>query len=274
MSRQRTLLWTFIGLAAAVLAARLWLVQEPAPTAAEPQAIGPPAAPGAPVSKPTEPPASAEAPPTTAGQPALTRAEIVPALVDLIGSKAVHALLQTDDFPRRVVATVDSLGRTHAPPMVWPVHRTPGRFATVRRDGRTVIDADNGLRYVPFVLLVETLDIARMVALYRRMSPLLQQAYEDLGYPGRSFEHRLIEVIDVLLATPDAPEPTPVMLVEVKGEVPSTRPWVRYEFVDPELESLAAGQKILLRTGAVNQRRLEAKLAEIRSALVQGGKKR
>jgi Protein of unknown function (DUF3014) len=274
VSLQRTLLWTATGLAAAVFAARFWLVEEPPPPAAEPQAIGPPAAPGAPVSTPTEPPVAAEAPPTTAGQPALTREEVVPALVDLIGSKAVHALLQTDDFPRRIVATVDNLARSHAPPMVWPVHPTPGRFAIAQQNGRTVIDADNGLRYVPFVLLVETMDIARMVALYRRMSPLLQNAYEDLGYPGRSFEKRLIEVIDVLLATPDAPEPTPVMLVEVKGEVPSTRPWVRYEFVDPQLESLAAGQKILLRTGAVNQRRLKAKLAEIRSALLEGSPRR
>jgi hypothetical protein len=103
------------------------------------------------------------------------------------------------------------------------------------------------------------------------MTPLLQRAYTDLGYPGRSFDARLVEVIDLLLATPSTPEPLKVQLTEVKGSVPSVRPWVRYEFADPALESLAAGQKILMRVGPVNQRRLKAKLVEIRAALLAGG---
>jgi hypothetical protein len=43
---------------------------------------------------------------------------------------------------------------------------------------------------------------------------------------------------------------------------------VRYEFVDPQLQSLAAGQKILLRVGPANERRLKAKLAQLRAALL------
>jgi hypothetical protein len=37
--------------------------------------------------------------------------------------------------------------------------------------------------------------------------------------------------------------------------------------VDSSLESLTAGQKILLRVGPVNQRRLKSKLTEIRQAI-------
>jgi hypothetical protein len=43
---------------------------------------------------------------------------------------------------------------------------------------------------------------------------------------------------------------------------------VRYEFVDPALESLSAGQKILLRVGPANERRLKAKLSELRRELL------
>ena len=46
-----------------------------------------------------------------------------------------------------------------------------------------------------------------------------------------------------------------------------TRPWVLYRFVDPELEALSAGQKILLRTGPVNEHRLKARLSELRGLL-------
>jgi hypothetical protein len=43
---------------------------------------------------------------------------------------------------------------------------------------------------------------------------------------------------------------------------------VLYEFADPKLESLSAGQKILLRMGRTNQLKLKAKLKEIRQAIV------
>ena len=60
------------------------------------------------------------------------------------------------------------------------------------------------------------------------------------------------------MTTPVPAQPPTVTLVEVKGDVPSTRPWVRYEFADPALESLSAGQKILLRTGADNHQRVSS----------------
>ena len=94
-----------------------------------------------------------------------------------------------------------------------------------------------------------------------------QRAYEDLGYPGRYFNDRLVDVIDELLATPTAGATPEVVLTEVKGPVAPARPWVRYEFADPRFESLTAGQKMLLRTGPANQKRLKAKLAEFRREL-------
>ncbi|MGH8433839.1 MAG: DUF3014 domain-containing protein [Pseudomonas sp.] len=199
----------------------------------------------------------------------MAAADIGTALEDLLGRKAVLSFLQTDEFPRRFVATVDNLGRSHAPPMLWPVNPTPGRFTVEEQDGGLVIGADNSLRYTPLVLLVETIDIGRVVDLYIRMYPLLQRAYEELGYPKRYFNDRLVEVIEQLLSTPDVANPIKVELTEVKGPIPSVRPWVRYQFADPALESLSAGQKILLRIGPVNERRLKAKLAEIRQELTK-----
>ena len=53
-------------------------------------------------------------------------------------------------------------------------------------------------------------------------------------------------------------------LTEVQGPFEAPRPWVRYEYVDPALETLSAGQKILLRMGPENARQLKAKLREFR----------
>jgi len=239
--------------------------------------------------QPAAAPASAAVPPVTSAPPAsmnstepvtvhpiephpaataMGAADIPQALVDLMGQKAVKSFFQIDDFARRFVATVDNLGREHAAPILWPINPTQGRFTVEGPEGETAIAADNSMRYTPFVLLVETVDIGRAVDLYVRAYPLLQQAYQELGYPKRYFNDRFIEVIDKLLSTPDITPPVKVTLTEVKGPIPSERPWVRYQFVDPELESLSAGQKILLRVGPVNERRLKAKLVEIRQQLI------
>ena len=274
--RQRPLLgWAALALAIAALVAGGWWYQrsrEPAPAPApEAQALPAPPQP--------EPIAAASAPPPAASVAALPEpllnespldeAGVAAALAALAGPQAVRSLLISDDFVRRFVTTIDNLGRDHAAPRLWPVQATPGRFQVIERDGRSYANPDNAARYTPLVLLAEQIDPRAAVALYGRMLSLLQQAYEDLGYPGQRFHTRLLAVIDHLLATPDAPELIALTLVEVKGEVPSERPWVRYEFADPALQSASAGQKIMLRVGAVNQRRLKAQLRALRAELVR-----
>lgn len=176
--------------------------------------------------------------------------------------------VQLDGFVRRVVATVDNLARTHAAPRLWPVNPTSGRFTTTETGATTTtISAKNSQRYTPLVHLIESLDTPKTVALYVRAYPLFQEAYEELGYPRGYFNDRLIAVIDRLLATPTRAEPLAVKLTEVKGPIETARPWVRYEFADPALESLSAGQKMLLRTGPDNEARLKIKLLEFRRQL-------
>ena len=192
------------------------------------------------------------APPTTVAPLAADDASVRQALTGLLGREAVLALLQTDGFAERVVATVDALPRGHAAPRLWPVHPAEGRFTV---DGGRIAAA-NEQRYAPFVRMVERLDPAAAAGLYRRLQPQLQAAYENLGYPGRRFDDRLLEVVDHLLATPQPDSPPAVTLTEVKGPIAPERPWVRYEYADPALESRSAGQRILLRLGDAQRRSL------------------
>ena len=191
-------------------------------------------------------------------------------LSELFGRKSALGMFQLDDFARRVVATVDNLGRAHAPSRLWPVNPTEGKFLTERQGDSEVISADNGLRYTPYVLLIETVDLRQVVAAYLKLYPQLQTAYEELGYPRRYFNDRLVEVLDQLIATPDIDAAPKVRLPVINGPVQPQRPWVLYEFADPALQSLSAGQRILLRTGPVNERRLKARLAELRRLLATG----
>ncbi len=245
--------------------------QTPAPVVALPTATQPALPASEPASAPAGPAHPIEAAPAAASAAAATAAplNVEDLLVQLLGRKEVLSALQIDDFPRRFAATVDNLGRATASPRLWPVNPTPGRFQTVTRGDVTTISADNAERYAPFVLLVEAIDVKRTVATYVRLYPLIQKAYEDLGFPGRYFNDRLVEVIDLLLATPEIETPLKVVLPTISGPVLPDRPWVLYTFEAPELKSLAAGQKILLRMGPDNERRLKARLKEIRGLVAK-----
>lgn len=265
--------WWALSVLLLALAAGWWWSKRGTPSP-EPQ-VGPaPVAQPAPASAvaalpvPNEPASAVPLPEPKVADVPLDENGVAGALSALLGAQGARLLI-TDDFVHRFVVTVDNLGREHAPPRLWPLQPTPGRFHVIQRDGRTYADPDNAARYTPLVLLAEQIDPTAAVALYGRLLPLLQPAYEELGYPGQRFHTRLVAVIDQLLASPEAPELIPLTLVEVKGEVPSERPWLRYEFADPKLEAASAGQKIMLRVGAVNQRRLKAQLRALRAELVR-----
>ncbi len=266
----KTVLLMVLAAAAGALGMLLWQRPADAPPAPAPAAAPASAVPAAAAASVPPPQAGPKFPVETVEPSAALAVQDIPAqLADLLGSKAVSAFMQTDAFPRRFAATVDNLARTHAPAAVWPVLPTPGRFTVTETPAGPVIAEENSARYAPFVLLAETVDVGMAVGLYARMYPLLQQAWRELGYPQGHFNDRLVEVIDLLLATPAVEYPLRLQLTEVKGPIPSERPWVRYAFADPALERLAAGQKILLRVGPVNQRRLRNRLAELREQLAK-----
>lgn len=193
------------------------------------------------------------------------------ALTDLLGAQRVATLLNVDGFVRRVVATIDNLPRAQAPSRMWPMQPAPERFTVDGGAERTTIGQANATRYAAFTRMVEAVDAERAASLYARFYPLFQQAYEELGYPGRYFNDRLVAVIDHLLDTPEPTGPVAVHLTEVRGEFTAERPWTRYEYADPALESMSSGQKLMVRVGLANERMLKAKLRAFRAQVATGG---
>jgi hypothetical protein len=179
-------------------------------------------------------------------------------VVALVGAPAFGELFLAQDLVRRFVATVDNLPRRELPMVQRPLRGASGLFLAAGEEATPVIDTANYVRYEPYVRLATLLDAKAAVAAYQRFYPLMQQAYEELGYPGRYFNDRLVEAIDDLLAAP-----------ELDGPVPLTRPNVLYEFADPGLEARSSGQKILIRMGPSNARQVKAKLVEIRALLAK-----
>lgn len=197
-------------------------------------------------------------------------------LSGLLGHKSLTRFLALDDFARHFVATVDNLATDNAAADLWPVRRTPGRFLIAPGAETLAIAQANADRYTPLVRLLEAIDTDRAVSLYRHFYPLLQRAYEELGYPGRYFNDRVVEVIDQLRATPQSPLPLAVKRVALAGMDSATTAGgaadahALFVYADPALEACSAGQKILLRVGPDHAAHLKAKLADVRQRLVEG----
>ena len=177
-------------------------------------------------------------------------------LTDLFGS-SIGNLLADADVIERFVATVDNLPRSHVAERMRPVSALTGTFDvdSAGADRFTISDASYA-RYDQLVAIVAETDIVDLTDLYRRFYPLFQDAYVELGYPKGYFNDRLVETIDDMLATPNQ-----------SGPMELTRPHVLYEFADPQLQSASSGQKLLLRMGPNNAKKVKAKLLELRAAI-------
>lgn len=181
------------------------------------------------------------------------------ALAGLSGQTPVKKLFHPQEIVRRIVVTIDNLPRKTVAMRLLPPKPVDGKFLTARQAESLSIAPENSARYTPYVRLAETVDAKKLTALYVRFYPLFQRAYQDLGYPDRYFNDRLVTVIDHLLAAP-----------EVDAPLALVQPHILYKFENPDLEARSAGHKILLRMGSGNAAKIKAKLREIRSELIGG----
>jgi hypothetical protein len=224
----------------------------------EPQSVPPTSTPEPSIRYPVEPLG-----PAAESLPALSDSDdfVSRALTALFGG-ALENLLIPQNVVRRMVATLDNLARDHVSSRLMPVKPAGGLPLTAQTDKGLALHSENAARYAPYVRLAEAVPTDKLVALYVRFYPLLQQQYESLGYPNGYFNDRVVQVIEQLLATPD-----------VEGQPLLVQRRVLYEFADPDLEELSAGQKILVRIGAENRAKIKAKLQEIRQALTSANAK-
>jgi len=256
--------------AAALIAAIYFFWPQPEPPAPPPTAaLSPPE----PAARPTlAPPAEPviehpiEAVKPTEAPPPVTLDDsdgpIAAALGHLLGDERLRKWFHGDAMVRRFVATIDNLSRPTVAMKVRSLQPVPGGFEVVRDGDAIAVSAGNATRYAPYVQALERIDAKQLAGVYLRFYPLFQKAYEELGYPKAYFNDRLVASIDHLLAAPEPSAPPRL-----------TQPKVLYEFEDPRLEALSAGQKAMLRLGPDNAQRVKAKLRALRAEITASAPK-
>lgn len=164
--------------------------------------------------------------------------------------------LKVDDLVRRVVLAVTNVANGGNPTSRLGFLKPKGAFTVRVEDGRTAIDPASYQRYDGVTEAFVSLDAQRVARLYRRIQPLCDRAYEELGLPGGTFEDALSRAFGRLLSVR---VPSGAVDVVPDGAV--------YKFADPDLEASSPAAKHLIRMGPANAGRVQEKLRELARAM-------
>lgn len=186
--------------------------------------------------------------------------DLDPALRDLMAPLSRTSImtkwLDGTNLAREFVTVADAVGRGRLPFSRLSRLRPSQPFVVQQENGRTAIDTRSYERYDSAADAIVALDPLACSRVYATLKPRLEQAYAELGQPDRTLDQAVEQTIISLLQTP-IPS-TPVALVPKGG---------LYAYADPTLEALAPAQKLLLRTGPANARRIQAQVRELAGAL-------
>ena len=249
--RLRAIVAGVIAIALVVAGLAWWMRTRPAPSAdlermASSVTPAPRPAPGAPAT-----PARTELPPLNELDPVVSRL-----IGEVTSSPLLSKWLATGNLARQMAALVEGAAGASLPLRFLAPLRPGGTFSVVERPGRTTIAPASYARYDALADVIATLDPGTVVRVYRMLSPRLEEAHGELGEGERSFDSAFREGLRRLSETPIPDGP---VTVTARGGV--------YEFADPRLEALSPAQKLLLRSGPDNARRMQTQLSAIAAAL-------
>jgi len=166
----------------------------------------------------------------------------------------------TDErLPELLVTTINSLDREPVPLRFRPLDHVPD-LPRLEGDGDVWrLPQASDPRYRPYRALFDRFDATELAELFERYEPALEKAWQALGEDsGTRFRSRLIEVLDHLAAF-EPPDERPRL----------HRPEVLYEYIDPALERLSWGRKVLIRIGPDHAPAVQRKLGDLAERLTQ-----
>jgi hypothetical protein len=182
---------------------------------------------------------------------------LVEKISELPSGTSLLSYLVDEQLVRRAVVLVENISRGQYPQTALPYKPIVEEMQVSSDDGRLfTMEAASYTRFDAAVAAFVALDTEQTLGLYRLLSPLLQQAYAEIGFRDAEFEQALIKAIDAVLSAP-----------EIEGPFQLVKPSVMYLYADTRLEELANMNKQLIRLGPENSARLKAKLREFKQAL-------
>ena len=175
----------------------------------------------------------------------------------------VQAFMPREQFIRKFVAILDNASTGNFSPTLVADLQINGSFvAREIEEGVFEIDFRSYQRFDKITDIIYSIDANRAAQLYLTITPLIRDAYKELGYLVDDVDALVLSALESIITVPEVPK-----------RILLKRPAVMYEYLDPEYEALNGFQKLILRTGPRNGRLLKQKAREIKSAITQKERK-
>ncbi|WP_133405529.1 DUF3014 domain-containing protein [Parashewanella tropica] len=164
-------------------------------------------------------------------------------------------LLRTN-LARQFVVFVDNLAYGQLARKASPLVAPKQAFSALEVNNKIYLDPDSYHRYDFYAELLSAMNTDQLIKTYRYVLPLLNDAFAELGYENDTFTKRLRQAIREMLKAPIIEQPIELTSISVN-----------YKFKDKKLESLPNAQKLMIRMGPENSRKVKAALRKLAAEL-------
>lgn len=166
--------------------------------------------------------------------------------------------INNKDLIRNFVTFVDNASRGDLAAKFSPVLSPSAKFSINEIEQEMYIDPKSYERYTPYVDTINSLNVDMAMNALVFMTPLIDEAYMELGYDEGAFVGALNQALAEMLQAP-----------VIRNPIKVVAPSAMYKYADPQLEGLSDIQKLMLRMGPDNITKLRPKLQQIQGALEQ-----
>jgi len=179
-----------------------------------------------------------------------------PFVLQKIAVSTEPALFVREDVINNMVVFIDNFSRGELVSNFSPLIKPIETFTVSKQGELLTIDDESYQRYDAYAQAVSKIDVQTFIDFYTQLMPLIDEAYQGIGYPENTFNQTFEKAIDHLLQAP-------IIRYKLQVEAPSAV----YKYHDKNLESLPDTQKLLLRMGPDNLQIVQEKLLEIKNEL-------
>ena len=181
-------------------------------------------------------------------------------LSDVDAIQPIIALLVDKEILRKLARAVYQSANGNIVSQYRPLRSPNGRFIVQayapEEQDKYIVNSKNYTRYQQYVSALTQLEPKVAAQLYYRFSPLLEQAYAELGLTESSFHDALIKTTGLIINAEF-----------ISSDAILYRKTLKYPLEQSALESLNDIEKLMFRMGKDNQQQLQTWVLELKKHL-------
>lgn len=167
----------------------------------------------------------------------------------------IAPMILKKDIARQFVVFVDNLAQGELVRKASPLKGPETAFSVSEITNKTFLNPDSYHRYDLYADFVAGLNEKDLVTTYTELKPLFAEAFAELGYSDVDFDKRMQSVFTMVANAPIIEDPIELSYFSVN-----------YQFADPNLEALPNAQKLLIRMGPENTRKIKAAVKKLQAS--------